>query len=136
MWWLVAVGPDCYTYVSNNAASVSADEPHIVSAMDGEWELVSMLRNGETASLPKIVIELKDGNYRSRGNWIGNFTVKDNTYTLTEAVNQSTYLGIYKIQGDIMWSCAFNTVTEDYPKEFRSSKDYKTNLIVWRRVNK
>jgi len=115
---------------------------------EGEWELVSSIKNGEKLPKPrqgkKIVLTHDNGDYTVK---IGDDLVAVGTYKLDPMKKPraqdlmpgvgpnkgKTLLGIYEVKGDEFRSC-FADPDKERPKEFASKEGSGILLNTWKRI--
>jgi len=120
------------------------DEPDQAEAteLEGTWELVSRVRNGEQNEIDNQFVRFEGNRSYHRtsddGDWThdGTFSVDPSAmpaqidFVATEINDTNIELGIYDIDGDSLRIC----IGRPRPDRFESTEDYRTELYVLHRV--
>jgi uncharacterized protein (TIGR03067 family) len=114
--------------------------------MQGEWSLVSGMRNGEP--LPEDAVKTlkrkvegnastvtRDGEVVAKATFTLDASKKPKTIDITVEGQDKPVLGIYEVDADKMKIC-YGGPGDERPKEFASKENSGITLAVWKREKK
>lgn len=114
--------------------------------LQGQWEEISRVLNGESKEVKKTIVKLKGNDYETlsegkiveSGIIIFDASTKPKSYTVTIIHETGTkvlvYSGIYELTKDTLKMCVNTNEGQDAPKKFESKADSGHQLVVWKRL--